>query len=240
MLARPFLAFLCTVALGIGIGIVLVVTSSPEQGVATASGPPDPNVAMVVAQERHAQRFELIQHRHNVEVWIRTVRHDEAVAIWDAEVERQRAEAAEAERQRVEARQRAEAEAEAAAERQRRRAEEAAPRPVAEVEQTPPPVEVEPAPQPQPHYSGGGSGDPNDMASWDRLAQCEAGGNWSINTGNGYYGGLQFSLSSWRGVGGTGYPHEHSRAEQIRRGQLLWQQGGWQHWPACTRSFGWR
>lgn len=96
--------------------------------------------------------------------------------------------------------------------------------------ESPPPAEVR----------GSGNGDPNDMASWDRLAQCESGGDWHINTGNSYFGGLQFSLSSWRGVGGTGYPHEHSREEQIHRGQLLYAQGGWAHWPACTRSFGWR
>ena len=66
---------------------------------------------------------------------------------------------------------------------------------------------------------------------WDRLAECEAGGNWAINTGNGYYGGLQFSLSSWRAVGGTGRPHEHSRAEQIHRGELLRDRQGWGAWP---------
>lgn len=86
---------------------------------------------------------------------------------------------------------------------------------------------------------GSGGGDPNDPASWDRLAQCESGGDWSINTGNGYYGGLQFSLSSWRAVGGTGYPHEHSRSTQIEMGQRLHSQGGWRHWPGCSRSFGW-
>lgn len=133
-------------------------------------------------------------------------------AIHQAELERQ----AEAQR----AAERAEAE--------RREAEAAA--------ATPPP-----APQ-QSSYTGacGGMGDPNNMACWDRLAQCESGGNWAINTGNGYYGGIQFSLSSWRAVGGTGYPHEHSREEQIRRGQMLYNSGGWGHWPACTAGFGWR
>jgi len=97
-----------------------------------------------------------------------------------------------------------------------------------------------PTPPPAPAPAPTGAGDPNDPASWDRLAQCESGGNWHINTGNGYYGGLQFSLASWRGVGGTGYPHEHSRETQIAMGKRLWQQGGWKHWPACTRSFGWR
>lgn len=75
---------------------------------------------------------------------------------------------------------------------------------------------------------------------WDRLAACESGGNWAINTGNGYYGGLQFSLSSWRGVGGSGYPHEASREEQIARGQMLQSRGGWGHWPACSAKLGLR
>ena len=50
---------------------------------------------------------------------------------------------------------------------------------------------------------------------WDRLAQCESGGNWAINTGNGYYGGLQFNLGTWQAYGGTGCPHQHSRETQI-------------------------
>ena len=77
-----------------------------------------------------------------------------------------------------------------------------------------------------------------DGSVWDRLAECESGGNWSINTGNGYYGGLQFSLNSWRGVGGTGYPHEHSREEQIKRGEMLKANGGWGHWPSCAAKLG--
>jgi hypothetical protein len=73
---------------------------------------------------------------------------------------------------------------------------------------------------------------------WDRLAGCESGGNWSINTGNGYYGGLQFSLSSWRAVGGSGYPHKASRAEQIRRARKLRAGQGWGAWPACSGKLG--
>lgn len=73
---------------------------------------------------------------------------------------------------------------------------------------------------------------------WDNLAACESGGNWSINTGNGYYGGLQFSLSSWQAVGGTGYPNQASREEQILRGQMLQSRGGWGNWPACTAKLG--
>lgn len=75
---------------------------------------------------------------------------------------------------------------------------------------------------------------------WDRLAQCESGGNWATNTGNGYYGGLQFSAATWRSVGGSGLPHQHSRAEQIKRGQILQQRAGWGQWPACTAKLGLR
>jgi LysM repeat protein len=79
-----------------------------------------------------------------------------------------------------------------------------------------------------------------DGGVWDRLAQCESGGNWSINTGNGYYGGLQFSLSSWRAVGGQGYPHQASKAEQIARAEALKARQGWGAWPACTKKMGLR
>ena len=75
-------------------------------------------------------------------------------------------------------------------------------------------------------------------STWDRLAQCESGGNWSINTGNGYYGGVQFSRSSWRAVGGSGLPHQNSKAEQIRRAEKLLKLQGWGAWPACSRKLG--
>lgn len=81
------------------------------------------------------------------------------------------------------------------------------------------------------HVSGG---------VWDRVAQCESGGRWNINTGNGYYGGLQFSLSSWRAVGGSGYPHQASKAEQIKRAEMLKARQGWGAWPACTKKLGLR
>jgi hypothetical protein len=81
-------------------------------------------------------------------------------------------------------------------------------------------------------------GDPSDPATWERMAQCESGGNWSMNTGNGYYGGLQFSLATWRNVGGAGYPHQASKAEQIKRGQVLQAQAGWGQWPHCARQLG--
>lgn len=75
---------------------------------------------------------------------------------------------------------------------------------------------------------------------WDRLAACESGGDWHINTGNGYYGGIQFSLRSWRAVGGQGLPHNASRDEQIHRGEKLRHIQGWGAWPACSRRLGLR
>ena len=73
---------------------------------------------------------------------------------------------------------------------------------------------------------------------WDRLAQCESGGNWGINTGNGYYGGLQFTLSTWRSLGGSGYPNQASRSEQISRAKALQARSGWGQWPACSARLG--
>ncbi len=75
---------------------------------------------------------------------------------------------------------------------------------------------------------------------WDKLAECESGGNWSINTGNGYYGGLQFSLSTWRAYGGSGMPHEASREEQIAIAKKLQADAGWGAWPACSSKLGLR
>lgn len=75
---------------------------------------------------------------------------------------------------------------------------------------------------------------------WDRLAACESGGNWSINTGNGYYGGLQFTQSSWRAVGGSGSPNNASKSEQIARAKMLQARQGWGAWPACTAKMGLR
>ncbi|WP_237205956.1 transglycosylase family protein [Rothia nasimurium] len=76
------------------------------------------------------------------------------------------------------------------------------------------------------------------LEAWEALAQCESGGNWSINTGNGYYGGLQFSLSSWAAAGGTGNPAAASKAEQIRVAENLLQMQGWGAWPACNAKLG--
>lgn len=69
---------------------------------------------------------------------------------------------------------------------------------------------------------------------WDRIAQCESGGNWAENTGNGYYGGLQFSLSTWEAYGGTGLPSDASRATQIAiADKVRAAEGGYSAWPVC-------
>ena len=77
-----------------------------------------------------------------------------------------------------------------------------------------------------------------DGGVWDRLAQCESGGNWAINTGNGFYGGLQFTAATWHAVGGSGLPNQASKAEQIMRGQILQARSGWGQWPACAAKLG--
>ncbi|WP_314732499.1 transglycosylase family protein [Microbacterium sp. Marseille-Q6965] len=77
-----------------------------------------------------------------------------------------------------------------------------------------------------------------DGATWDALAQCESGGNWSINTGNGYYGGLQFSMSTWQANGGVGNPADASREEQIRVAENVLATQGWGAWPTCSAKIG--
>jgi hypothetical protein len=78
-------------------------------------------------------------------------------------------------------------------------------------------------------------------AVWDQLARCESGGNWAINTGNGYYGGLQFSLSTWQAYGGGAYaprPDLATREEQIAVAERLRAARGYSPWPACSRKLG--
>lgn len=100
-----------------------------------------------------------------------------------------------------------------------------------------------PAATPAPQRSTTPTPQPAASASagvWDQLAQCESGGNWSINTGNGYYGGVQFSQQSWNAVGGTGLPSDASKAEQIARAEKLKAIQGWGAWPACSAKLGLR
>ena len=89
----------------------------------------------------------------------------------------------------------------------------------------------EPQPEPQVNYASGST-------IWDELAECESGGNWAINTGNGYYGGLQFTLETWQAYGGEGYPHHASREEQIAVAERVQNAQGWGAWPACAAELG--
>lgn len=76
---------------------------------------------------------------------------------------------------------------------------------------------------------------------WDRLAQCESGGDWNISTGNGFYGGLQFQPSTWAAFGGHEYApnaHQATRAQQIRVAERTQAAQGWGAWPACTAKLG--
>jgi hypothetical protein len=76
---------------------------------------------------------------------------------------------------------------------------------------------------------------------WDRIAQCESGGNWHINTGNGYYGGLQFSASTWRGYGGTAHAPTADQAtkdQQIAVAAKVQRAQGWGAWPTCSARAG--
>ena len=78
-------------------------------------------------------------------------------------------------------------------------------------------------------------------STWDRLAQCESSGNWAINTGNGYYGGVQFSAQTWRAFGGGAYAptaNRASRAQQIVIAERVLDAQGWGAWPACSRKLG--
>jgi hypothetical protein len=97
------------------------------------------------------------------------------------------------------------------------------------------------APAPQREYvSADGTG------RWDQLAQCETGGNWATNTGNGYGGGLQFahqrSWSTWLSYGGGEFapnPWDASREQQIVVAERVLAGSGWGAWPGCSRRYGW-
>jgi len=73
---------------------------------------------------------------------------------------------------------------------------------------------------------------------WDAVAQCESGGNYAINTGNGFYGGLQFTLSTWAAYGGRGAPQNASRSEQIAVAERVLAGQGKGAWPVCGTGLG--
>ncbi|TNB74569.1 LysM peptidoglycan-binding domain-containing protein [Arthrobacter sp. BB-1] len=75
-------------------------------------------------------------------------------------------------------------------------------------------------------------------STWDALAQCESGGNWAINTGNGYSGGLQFSPTTWAAYGGTGSAADASREQQIAVAEQVQASQGWGAWPSCAAQLG--
>ena len=80
-----------------------------------------------------------------------------------------------------------------------------------------------------------------DGGVWDRIAQCESGGNWHINTGNGYYGGLQFSAGTWRAYGGTAYAptaDQATKSQQIAVATKVQGAQGWGAWPTCSARAG--
>lgn len=98
------------------------------------------------------------------------------------------------------------------------------PTPTATPTPTPPPV--------------GGPVDPASDDIWNKIADCETHQNWGANTGNGYFGGLQFNQGAWNSVGGNGLPSDASRDEQISRGKMLQANRGWGAWGACARHLG--
>ncbi|MEW2274503.1 LysM peptidoglycan-binding domain-containing protein [Streptomyces sp. SID685] len=86
-----------------------------------------------------------------------------------------------------------------------------------------------------------GSAAAADNGVWDRIAQCESGGNWHINTGNGYYGGLQFSAHTWSAYGGGAYAStadRASRSAQIAVATRVQRAQGWGAWPVCSGRAG--
>lgn len=75
-------------------------------------------------------------------------------------------------------------------------------------------------------------------STWDALAECESGGNWNTNTGNGFSGGLQFTPSTWAAFGGQGAPQDASREQQIAVAENVLDGQGWGAWPACSAKLG--
>jgi len=112
-------------------------------------------------------------------------------------------------------------------------------------------VGTKPRPAPPETRTGGGDGDDDGggggntgatpppssgSLNWDALAECESGGNWAINTGNGYYGGLQYDQQTWLANGGGAYaplPHQATREQQIAVGETTYAERGDSPWPTC-------
>ncbi|MEU6868869.1 transglycosylase family protein [Streptomyces sp. NPDC046876] len=113
-----------------------------------------------------------------------------------------------------------------------------------------PPAPPPPAPGPaaaahpgSPGMIGSGPGDcgPGAEWPWDCVADCESSGRWAVNTGNGFYGGLQFRQPTWEGYGGLVYAARAdlaSREQQIRVGEEVVAFQGWEAWPVCAKRYG--
>lgn len=86
-----------------------------------------------------------------------------------------------------------------------------------------------------PMAMGAGTANADSGVNWDAVAACESGGNWHIATGNGYSGGLQFTLGTWHANGGSGSPSQASREEQIRVAENVLRSQGIRAWPVCGR-----
>lgn len=90
---------------------------------------------------------------------------------------------------------------------------------------------------------GVGTADAASVSVWDRVAKCESSGNWKIDTGNGYSGGLQIKHSTWRGNGGSAYAPiaaGATKSQQIAVAQKILSKQGWRAWPVCSRKAGMR
>ncbi|HEV3363995.1 MAG TPA: transglycosylase family protein [Acidimicrobiia bacterium] len=94
---------------------------------------------------------------------------------------------------------------------------------------------VVPAPTPKPATAAARAGD---ALIWQRLRNCEAGGRYDRNSGNGYYGAYQFSAGTWRGLGYKGLPHQAPPEVQDEAARKLQARSGWGQWPACARRIG--
>ena len=94
---------------------------------------------------------------------------------------------------------------------------------------------VVPAPIPTPVTA---AARPSDDALWQRLRNCEAGGRYDRNSGNGYYGAYQMSAGTWRSLGYAGLPHQAPPEVQDEAARKLQARSGWGQWPACSRRVG--
>jgi hypothetical protein len=95
---------------------------------------------------------------------------------------------------------------------------------------------VAPAPKPKPVAAPAPR--PADDSIWQRLRNCEAGGRYDRNSGNGYYGAYQFSAGTWRSLGYKGLPHQAPAEVQDEAARKLQARSGWGQWPACARRIG--